>query len=206
MKPVLIGYKLVATDAKERMLGDYLEYAPPDPCNKYKSIYEINHLPSNFKLPKKKVDFFVTADGYQLVSEEVKQFCLENKYQGLVFLPLKGTTFFWLKTNNIIEYDYKTAGVLFLGFNKKCNGYREISRIRQICLVDKSPLEDNFYRTDLSFGDAQGKSPLTCIGIETYMKIKKAGFKGVYFDKIFDRYEKLPDLKKQIEAFNRLYK
>ena len=93
-----------------------------------------------------------------------------------------------------------------MGFNKKCNGYREISQIRQICLVDKSPLEDNFYRTDLSFGDAQGKSPLTCIGIETFMKIKKAGFKGVYFDKIFDRYEKLPDLKKQIEAFNRLYK
>ena len=85
----------------------YAELAPPHPGNLYRSIYEINFLPDNFKIPKRKNDFYGSADGFLLVSEKTKAFCEKNKYKGLEFIPLANTKYYWLKSENVLEYDKK---------------------------------------------------------------------------------------------------
>ena len=100
---MLLGYEFHGSDAKNRMLGDNLELAPPHPCNFYRSIYEINFLPDSYKIPMRKNDFYSSADGFLLVSERVKEFCKKNKYDGLEFIPLSQTKYYWLKSFNIIN-------------------------------------------------------------------------------------------------------
>ncbi len=72
---MLLGYEFYGSDARENMLGDECELAPPHPCNLYRSIYEINYLPDNFKIPKRRNDFYGSGDGFLLVSEKVRKFC-----------------------------------------------------------------------------------------------------------------------------------
>ena len=191
---MLLGYEFNGSDAKEKMLGDMLELAPPHPCNLYRSIYEINFLPDNYKIPKRKNDFYDSPDGFLLVSERVKAFCQKNKYKGLEFIPLPNTEYYWLKSVNIIEYDKKNKYLKQEEYSKKCKDYRNVSCPTPVFLVQKKPLGDNFYRTDLSFGD-DGKAPITCIGIETYKKLKKEKFTGIFVEEIHDQYDpkQLPD-------------
>lgn len=189
---MLLGYTLICSDISCRLLGDNFLHAPPNPCNNYLSIYDINYIPDNFKMPKKKHDFFETMDGFLLVSERVRRFCVSNKYRHLEFVKLKSYKYYWLKSNNVIEFDHKTRGTLFLGYSKKCKGYKEVVGAHPVCLIDKRPLSDNFHRTDICFGDEDTKSPVNCVGIRTYEKIRSLGFKGVNFDKILDTYESIP--------------
>ncbi len=193
---MLLGYELNGSDAKLPMLGDGLELAPPNPCNPYKSIYEINFLPDSFKIPKRRNDFYDSLDGFFLVSERVLDFCKKNNYRNLEFIPLKNTKYFWLKSNNIIRYNKKSKYIRYYNYSKKCKGYEEIVSPGPLFLMNKTPLSDNFHRTDISFGK-NGRSPVMCIGIETYKKIKKAGFTGVFVNEIHDKYDekKLPDMK-----------
>jgi hypothetical protein len=47
---------------------------------------------------------------------------------------------------------------------------------------------DNFFRTDIFFGSYASKHPLYLVGEITKKKLKKAGFKQIYFDRILDEY------------------
>lgn len=191
---MLLGYNLVATDTRKWLLGDNLEYAPSNPCNKYKNIYEINFLPDNFLLPRGKKDFYETLDGFFLVSEKVKEFCDYYQYKNLEFVPLPNSNYYWFKSENILKYDIKTRGTRFLNHSEECNGYLEIVGATPVCLIDKKPIGDNFFRTDVFFGGKNGKSPLLCIGIETFSKIKDYTLSGLHFQKILDKYDKIPDM------------
>lgn len=190
---LLLGYLIRGADTKDYLLGYKQELIPPHPCNRYRSIYEIDFLPESFLLARKKKDFYGTMDGFMLVSENVKSFCKTNKYKNIQFKKIRNSSYYWLKPNNIIEFDSDTRKVWFKDYNKKCKGYDEIIGATPVCLIDKSPLKDGFYRTDISFG-GYGKSPLICIGTETQQKIKSGGFTGIQFEKIYDRYKKLPDM------------
>ncbi|RZJ77837.1 MAG: hypothetical protein EOO20_28440 [Chryseobacterium sp.] len=193
---MLLGYELSGSDAREKMLGDEAEYAPPHPCNLYRTIYEINFLPDNFKIPKRKNDFYSSADGFKLVSEKVKAFCIWHKYKGLTFVPLPNTNYYWLKTKNVIEYDQSNKYITRTEYSRKCKGYREITCPTPVFLKKKKPLGDNFYRTDLCFG-SDGRFPIMCIGIETAARLKKANFTGLYLREIKDSYDQkeLPNYK-----------
>lgn len=190
---MVIGYAIHGTDTFDKLLGDDLEYGPPDPCLRYKSLFDIGFLPDNYKIPKKQRDFFTTADGFLLVSEKVKKFCEEEQYS-VDFQQLDQSHFFWLKPQKVIEFDHKTRGVLFSKFNPECNGYGSIYGGYPVCLTNATPLNDDFFRTDLSFGSV-AKNPIVCTGINTKNKIKAAGLSGVYFEEIKDKYDKIPPVK-----------
>lgn len=193
---MLLGYTLIATDTRSWVLEEYFSQLDSDDntCDKYKCIYDIDFVPKVFKLPKTKKDFYWSIDGYLLVSERVKLFCRSNKYAGLKFIKIPGTDYYWLKTSNVLKYDIKKRGTLFLNYNKKCKEYEEIVGADPVCLVDNTLLGDNFYRTDISFGHMT-KSPVECVGIKTKNKIKMAGFTGIYFDEIHDHYKVIPKMK-----------
>ena len=190
---MILGYSLFATDTRKNMYGDDFEFGPDrqNKCLKYRCIYEINYLPGNFEVPKNtRSDFLETYDGFHLVTENVIKFCETNKYENIEFIPLPGNSrYYWIKPHTEVEYDFKRRGTRFLYYSNKCKGYGEIIGADPVCLKNNKPLGDNFYRTDLSFGSVNGKSPSILVGVKTFDKIKRSGLKGVYFEKVLDKYK-----------------
>jgi hypothetical protein len=148
-------------------------------------------LPDNFKIPRNtKSDFLITYEGFHLVTAAVIKFCKKNKYKDIEFVPLPGNSnYYWMKPHAVIEYDFKKADTKFIRYSKNCRGYREVIGGYPVCLKKVKSLGDNFYRTDISFGSVDGKHPLILIGTETFNKLKESGLRGVYFEKVLDKYE-----------------
>jgi hypothetical protein len=148
------------------------------------------HLNPNFKLTKKTYDISYTYDSYLIVSERFKQFCVENKYHGISFfaIPNYATKFIMLVTN-IIKFDTARRETTFIEFNSDCNEYNEVVGATPVCLSDNSILSDGFYRTDIEFGRSYAKDPIILVGLDTGAKLKAQKFKGLYLEKILDKYK-----------------
>ena len=58
-----------------------------------------------------------------------------------------------------------------------------------VCLVDNEILKDGFYRTDIEFGRSYAKYPVFMVGLETGEKSKAQKFKGLYLERILDKYK-----------------
>lgn len=148
------------------------------------------HLNPNFRLTKKSYDFSSTYDSFVIVSERFKQFCIENKYPGVSFYPIPNyETKFLLLVNNIVKFDSVRRKTVFIEFNSDCNEFNEIVGATPVCLVENSVLADGFYRTDIEFGSSYAKDPIILVGLETGTKLKAQKFKGLYLEKVLDKYD-----------------
>jgi hypothetical protein len=148
------------------------------------------HLNPNFKLIKKSYDISSTYDSYLIVSDRFKQFCEDNKYSGVSFfaIPNYETKFLMLVTN-VVKFDTARRETIFIEFNSVCNEYNEVVGATPVCLSDNSILTDGFYRTDIEFGRSYAKDALILVGLDTGAKLKAQKFKGLYLEKILDKYK-----------------
>lgn len=183
---MILGYSIEETDLKCNMLEGMQLTA----CAKYSNIYDLNIVNPNFKIKNKKGNVGCTYDGFSIVSELFKQFCEKEKYNGLEFYSLPSTPgYYWFKIHNAVEFDAVARETQFLNYNEPCKGYEEIIGATPVCLKNKTPLTDGFFRTDIFFGSFAGKSPVYLVGDVTMSKLKAAGFKEISFEKILDRYD-----------------
>ena len=148
------------------------------------------HLNPNFKLTKKTYDISYTYDSYLIVSDRFKIFCADNKYSGVSFfaVPNYETKFLMLVTN-CIKFDASRRGTTFTEFNPDCNEYNEVIGATPVCLTDNSILPDGFYRTDIEFGRSYAKDATLLVGLDTGVRLKAQKFKGLYLEKILDKYK-----------------
>ncbi|HET7118656.1 MAG TPA: hypothetical protein VFI29_19325 [Hanamia sp.] len=182
---MVLGYDFYFYDNKKRMF----ENIKLDKCANCSDIYTINQIDPSFKIKTKK-HLSSTYDGYDIVSGTFKSFCENENYSGLEFVTLPNSPgFYWFKTHNIIEYDSQSYGLRFINYNEKCQGYEEIIGASPVCLKERVPIPDGFFRTDICFGSFESKSPVILIGVETLKKLKKAGFKGIDSGEILDKYD-----------------
>ena len=183
-----IGYSLVFIgNDNNGVLEDYIEVEE----DKYLNLYSKNYMSNTFKLGSKfrKYDASVTYDGYDIVSEKFRSFCVENNYDKVLeFIPVpKEPNHYWLKViGNIVEFDAEDRETRFLNYSKKYNAYEEIIGATPVVLKNKQKLGDNFYRTDLCFGSGLSKNPIILVREETRKKIKAAKLTGVYFEEIVE--------------------
>jgi hypothetical protein len=158
-------------------------------CDRYSDTYTINRIDPNFKIKTNK-HITSTYDNFTIVSEQFKTFCESEKYDGLEFMILpKSPGFYWFKIHNIIKFDAEAYGTRFINYNKQCDGYEEIIGATPACLKVKELIPDGFFRTDICFGSFANKFPLKIVGIKTQQKIKGAGFKGIDWDEVMDKYD-----------------
>lgn len=183
---MLLGYTLIIPDN-----GDtFIEDDALTTCSKYSNIYDLNIMNPDFALKKKKYNISSTYDSFTIVSEKFKTFCQNEKYKGLKFITLpKSQGFYWFKVNNIIEFDCDARKTRFINYSEACDGYEEIIGADPACLKNKTPLPDGFFRSDICFGSTYQKSPLEIVGKATMTKLKLAGFKEIFFEKILDVYD-----------------
>jgi hypothetical protein len=148
------------------------------------------HLNPNFKLNKKTYDISYTYDSYLIVSDRFKQFCVDNKYPGVSFFPIPNySTKFLMLVFNIIKFDFIRRETTFHEFNSDCNEYNEVVGATPVCLIENSILQDGFYRTDIEFGRSYAKDGIILVGPETGVKLKAQKFRGLYLEKILDKYD-----------------
>lgn len=182
---MLLGYTLNIQDNDHYMFTNIVL----NPCSTYSNIYDLNIIDPNFKFKKKK-NISSTYDSFTIVSEKFKSFCKTEKYTGLEFVELpKSPGFYWFKIHNVIEYDIEARKTQFLNYSEECKGYESIIGANPACLKRRVSLSDGFYRSDIFFGSYAGKHPLEMVGEPTKQKLKTAGFKEIYFEKILDEYQ-----------------
>jgi hypothetical protein len=180
---MILGYLIWGQDNKYNMYED-IEL---DECARYMDVYTINRADVRRDFKKIKSSFSHTYDGFVIVDQKFKNFCVEHQYSGLEFVELNGP-YYWLKVRNIVAFDAEGRETRFIGYNEACKGYEEIIGATPAYLKEKKPLSDGFFRTDLCFGSYAGKSPLHMVGEETKRKLEAAGFKKISFEKILDEY------------------
>ena len=93
------------------------------------------------------------------------------------------------KVKNSIDFDVDRRNTRFLEFNEICNEYNEVVGATPVCLKENRQIEIGFYRTNIEFGRGYAKSPLILVDSETFKLIKKEKFKGLYGEKILDKYD-----------------
>ena len=148
------------------------------------------HLNSNFKLTKKAYDISYTYDSYLIVSDRFKQFCVDNKYLGVSFFAIPNyETKYLMLVDNILKFDTARRETAFIEFNPDCSEYNEVVGATPVCLLDSTILSDGFYRTDIEFGRSYAKSAIILVGLETGAKLKAQKFRGLYLEKILDKYK-----------------
>ena len=85
---------------------------------------------------------------------------------------------------DVANLDYKES--LFLNYRDCCGSYDEIVRTPRYCKQDFYMDTDDFIcRSEYRFASFSNKSYLTVVGLETADKLKKAGFKNIYFTNVY---------------------
>jgi hypothetical protein len=182
---MILGYYLIIHDNDHYMFKDMT--LPT--CAKYSNVYEINMINPKFRFGKK-LNVSYTYDGFVIVSEAFKQFCENFQYNGVEFVVLPNSPgFYWFKIHNVIEFDTDARKTRFMKYNAECNGFEEIIGMTPICLKKKEILGDGFFRSGISFGSCASKSPAEMVGEDTMKNLKKEKFKGLFFEKILDKYD-----------------
>lgn len=135
-----------------------------------------------YRLRSTKRDISETYDGQTIVSVRFRNFCIQNNYEGVHFLPFSSDpNHFHLIAVKIVEFDKVNGRTWNGGFCATCGNYQFVGVSSPYMLEKNTILEDDFYRTDMFFAGGNEKHPLIIVGVETKQKLKAAGLKGLEF-------------------------
>jgi len=136
-------------------------------------------------IKRKKGDFFVTYDGFALVSQKFKDFCESRNYPHLTFQEMtnmKGLYYFM--PNEVFQID--TSVLHFMNYNECCRSFDGVYG-GLIKIAPNFPIVSNDFicRSNIFFRDRQKKGPLYIIGIETVQHMCDYGLKDICFDNVY---------------------
>jgi hypothetical protein len=182
-----IGFYLSGNDNDSFFIEDEKHLDSPT-CSKCGWLLDfINYFNPLFKLKRKTYDLSFTYDQRKIVSLKFKEFCIRERYSGLVFKEFeREPDFFHFIVNNVIEVDVERSKPRFEKRCDICGNYEGIY-LREIFLKNvNKELQDGFYRTDLLFSEGDKKQPLFIVGPKTKDKLKKEKLKEIVFKPITD--------------------
>jgi len=134
---------------------------------------------------RRRYEFSVTYDGYDIASRRFKEFCEARAWEGIEFVALPGDPdFFWMRVENVLEVHPEHGNVEREKFCRQCGVYASIFG-GPMCLKGiVSPLPDGFYRTDVEFASGINQHPLIILGLEAGEAIEAQRFRGTAVRKI----------------------
>jgi hypothetical protein len=181
---MIIAYTIVGPD------NDSYIFDPDDvnvpKCQKCGCVTDYDYISPNMVLNIKKFDISCTYDNRYIVSRKFKEFCEKNKYTNIDFFKLPHEiNFFKLRVNNLISEDLEKKKLRYEKYCDICQRYESVIPAYPIILKNnKEVLKEGFYASDIFIGNGNGKINTYFIGIETFTKMKKEKFKGIYFKKV----------------------
>ena len=187
---MVVAFLLIAADNDSHMCSSCdkvlrgMVGLPVCPGCGYRTDFE--YLNSAFSIGRRTYDLSYTYDGYAIASLKFKEFCDRRGYHDVDFRPVqRDPTFFDLRPTRIVEFDASRRQTSFERLCSACGNYESVTGATPGFLVGVSePLGDGFYRTDLSFGSGNDKSPAIVVGPETKLKLLTEKLKGLTFSEI----------------------
>ena len=159
--------------------GYLLKFRPHNPEYQLRKR-EIDYKLDGYFVPG--ADLSSTYDSYYIASEHFRTFCVEQGYPGLIFREFtKDRTSFNFMATRKVKFDAVRRGTLFERLCKVCKNYESVVGATPSYLLRSSPLPEGFFRSDLSFGSEDRKSPIIFVGCETRSKLEAAEIKGLTF-------------------------
>jgi len=145
-------------------------------------------LDRKYAVSENRYAIYRTADGYDIVNDKFKQFCQDNNYPELTFLPLpKSPGWYWLSVGNEYEVDwgkgYTFHGTFCLKCEKVCYYYPFPVFKSSDCKISD---DDFICRSDIEYGDF-GLAPLIIVGLRTEQKLIESGFCNLHFEPVYFR-------------------
>jgi hypothetical protein len=142
----------------------------------------------DFRLSKREYDISATYDGYFIVSNVFKEFCISNGFEGLNFYNLKFEADFCLllDTDNVVYLDHERRGTKFDEYCQVCERYNSVAGGSPNFLKKSGQiLLNTIYTSDILYGYKNSQHPLFIINLELYHLMKKENFKGIYFNDVY---------------------
>jgi hypothetical protein len=136
---------------------------------------------------KRKYDIAVTYDGVEVVSERFRSVCESHRLAGLTFRQLPDDpAFFAIRPTNVVAFDTVRRKTRFVNPCATCGQHKAVVGATPVFLKVGSvigPLE--FARTDVEFGNDDGKHPLLLCGQASADALTKAKLSGLDLE-LFD--------------------
>ena len=149
--------------------------------SKMKSVPNLNYIPN-----KRSRDLYYTSDGFCVVSQKFKDFCVQYLYGNLIFQKLHNCDFYFFEPQGLFKTDIHW--IPFNDFKYWCDACKSYAEITGGVLKSKSfeLMSDDFIlRTDSFRGLYEYKYPIIVIGLETENKMKAYGLKGISFENVY---------------------
>lgn len=179
----LVAYELSGSDNDSYMFSDADTIEKCDSCK-----FRIDFLKYNPNYFEKKLvsDLSATYDGFCVVSQKFRDFCLRKKYENLDFERFSNDKFhFNLKINNVVDFDFERRNTRFEKKCAKCGNYESVIGANPVHLNISKPILSGIYRTDVFFASGNEKHPLIIVGLETKDEMTKERLVGLQFSKAF---------------------
>lgn len=181
---MIIAYILFGYD-NDTFMYEGVEHTSPPKCPKCGHLIDFDYTNPYYQLKKKISDLSHPYDIGTIVSLKFKEFCERNRYNVRFKELEREANFYQLVVIDKVEYDYERRKTKLTGFCDVCKNYEQAIGAAPGYLKHVTrPLLDGIYRTDLQFGAGDRKRYLIIVSPETYEKMKKEKFKGLYFEKI----------------------
>lgn len=173
-----------ATVPKCAGCGYRLDFFPHNPSYVFKKTFKPGYMPEVI-VSKSSTALSMTYDGQVIVSKAFKDFCLQQGYEGLVFLEfLHDKEHFHFGVTPQIKVDVERSKLQFGKLCPVCKKYDWIGPTPRYFQITE-PLADGFYRSDLIFGDQYSRHPFIVVAIETYSKLLSAQLRGLEFQAVY---------------------
>lgn len=181
---MIIGYILFGYD-NDTFMYEGVEHTNPPKCSKCGHLIDFDYTNPYYRLKRKTLDLSHPYDIGTIVSLKFKEFCERNKYDVKFKEFEREPNFYQLVVNDKIEFDSERRRTKLIGFCDVCKNFEQAIGATPAYLKHiTKPLIDGIYRTDLQFGDGNRKRYLIVVAPNTYEKMKKEKFNGLYFKKI----------------------
>lgn len=179
----LVAFNLSGQDNDSYMFSDFPTAESCDLCGYRMDFLKYN---PNYYTGKILPDFSATYDGFWIVSQKFKEFCVRKNVPNLAFdkfINLK--TYYNFRPGNIVAFDAVRRKTWFEKKCDKCENYESVTGTRPTYLKIAEPLKSGIYRTDLVFASGNEKHPLILVGLETKEELVKEKLEGLEFAPAF---------------------
>lgn len=200
---MILAYSMFAHDDDTNMLGDETYRPPrsagfhdwrfgkdgvahPATCATCGRKIDPTFINREFRAGKRKRDITGTYDGYTIVSARFREFCKQQQWPGMKFVPLPADKdFFVLQLSKILPFDAERSETRFEKPCPKCRAFYDVVGATPGYLRGISkPIKEGFFRSDLEFASGPEQSPLIIVGVETAQKLKEQKFQKYVLEAI----------------------
>jgi len=178
-----VGSKLSAQDNGTHMFVDYKTIPHCPQCGYRLDYFAINR---GYRWKDSQEDVGATYDGYLIVSEQFRSFCLHEGYTGLKFEIFENDhQHYALIVEHTVAFDYAKRKTKFEKLCPACENYESVVGAKPSYLITDQALSDGMYRSDLLIGSGNEKHPLIFVAETTRLRMLASGLKGLEFSDVF---------------------